>query len=151
MFRARFTAGAGTIFVKLSDFITETFTWWNAQTMGTRFHTWRYGEFVGTDDFGNRYFRTKGGKIDPALGFERRWVIYNGVAEATAIPPGWHAWMHQRSDVPPSQETYVPHEWEKPHRANPTGTVNAYHPPGSAIGFGHRPEVTGDYKAWTPE
>ncbi|TCK31651.1 NADH:ubiquinone oxidoreductase subunit [Ancylobacter aquaticus] len=151
MFRARFTAGAGTNFVKLSDFITETFTWWNAQTMGTRFHTWRHGEFVGTDDFGNRYYRTKGGRIDPSLGFERRWVIFNGVAEATKIPPGWHAWMHQRSDVPPSQETYVAHEWEKPHRPNPTGTVDAYHPPGSAIGFGHRPEVTGDYKAWTPE
>ena len=49
-----------------------------------------YGEVVGEDEFGNRYYRTKGGKIDPSLGFERRWVIYNGVAEASTIPPSWH-------------------------------------------------------------
>ncbi|MCS0501794.1 NADH:ubiquinone oxidoreductase subunit NDUFA12 [Ancylobacter mangrovi] len=137
--------------VTFSDFLTEMFTWWNGQTMGTRFHTWRYGELVGEDEFGNRYYRAKGGKIDPTLGFQRRWVIFNGPAEATAIPPGWHAWMHQRSDVPPSEENYVPREWQKPHRPNPTGTPAAYRPPGSTLGFGHRPAVTGDYKAWTPE
>ena len=27
--------------------------------------TWLYGEPVGEDEFGNRYYRTKGGKIDP--------------------------------------------------------------------------------------
>jgi len=74
--------------VNFSSFLTECFTWWNGQTMGTRFHTWRKGEFVGEDEFGNRYYRTKGGKIDPALGFERRWVIFNGYAEASAISPG---------------------------------------------------------------
>ena len=37
------------------------------------------------DEFGNRYFRTRNGKIDPTLGFERRWVIYNGLAETTAV------------------------------------------------------------------
>lgn len=142
---------AGTISVKLYDILIETFTWWNGQTMGTRFYTWRFGEKVGTDEFGNTYYRYKGGKIDPTLGFERRWVIFNGLAEATAIPPGWHAWMHQRSDVPPSEENYTPREWEKPHRANPTGTANAYRPPGSTLGTGHRPAVTGDYRAWTPE
>ncbi|HSI42628.1 MAG TPA: NADH:ubiquinone oxidoreductase subunit NDUFA12 [Xanthobacteraceae bacterium] len=137
--------------MNFSTFITEVFTWWNGQTMGTRFHTWRHGEFVGEDDFGNRYFRTRGGAKDAALGFQRRWVIYNGVAEATAIPPGWHAWMHQRSDVPPSHETYDAREWEKPHRANPTGTAAAYRPPGSTLASGQRPAVTGDYKAWSPE
>jgi NADH:ubiquinone oxidoreductase subunit len=128
--------------VNLSTFFTEVFTWWNGQTMGTR---------LGDDEFGNRYYRTKGGKIDPALGFERRWVIFNGVAEASAIPPGWHAWMHQRSDVPPTEEAYKAHPWEKPHRPNATGTPGAYRPPGSTLGYGHRPAVTGDYKAWTPE
>jgi NADH:ubiquinone oxidoreductase subunit len=137
--------------VNLSTFFTEVFTWWNGQTMGTRLHTWRFGEFVGDDEAGNRYYRTKGGKIDPALGFERRWVIFNGVAEASAIPPGWHAWMHQRSDVPPTEEAYKAHPWEKPHRPNATGTPGAYRPPGSTLGYGHRPAVTGDYKAWTPE
>ena len=78
-------------------------------------------------------------------------MIYNGPAEASAIPPGWHAWMHQRSDIPPSQDNYKPHEWEMPHRANATGTPGAYRPPGSTVGLGQRPAVTGDYNAWTPE
>ena len=55
-----------------------------------------------TDEFGNRYYRTKGGKIDPTLGFERRWVIYNGVAEASTVPPSWHGWLHHTVDVPPT-------------------------------------------------
>ena len=75
--------------MKLSTFLTRCFTWWNEQTFGTQVWTSLYGEAVGDDEFGNRYFRTKGGKIDPALGFERRWVIYNGVAEASRVPPEW--------------------------------------------------------------
>ena len=71
----------------MKTFFLRFFTWWNGQTFGTLLTTSLYGEFVGEDEFGNRYYRTKGGKIDPALGFERRWVIYNGVAEASSVPP----------------------------------------------------------------
>ncbi|HEY4972054.1 MAG TPA: NADH-ubiquinone oxidoreductase subunit NDUFA12 family protein, partial [Steroidobacteraceae bacterium] len=62
----------------MKSFLLKLFTWWNSQTFGTQFWTWRYGEAVGEDEFGNRYYRTKGGKIDRGLGFERRWVIFNG-------------------------------------------------------------------------
>src|SRR5687767_9188327 len=68
-------------------FFLRFFTWWNGQTFGTQLWTWLYGELVGQDEFGNRYYRTKGGKIDPVLLMERRWVIYNGEAEASAVPP----------------------------------------------------------------
>ena len=81
----------------MKSFLLKFFTWWNGQTFGTQFWTWMYGEAVGEDEFGNRYYRTKGGKIDKALRFERRWVIFNGYAEASVIPPSWHGWMHQRS------------------------------------------------------
>src|ERR1700730_2297963 len=73
--------------MKVSTFFTRVFTWWNGQTFGTQVWTSLYGEVVGDDEFGNRYYRTKGGKIDPALGFERRWVIYNGYAEASTVGP----------------------------------------------------------------
>ena len=53
----------------MKQFLTRFFTWWNGQTFGTQLWTWLYGEFVGEDEFGNRYYRTKGGKIDPTLGF----------------------------------------------------------------------------------
>ena len=91
----------------MKTFFLRFFTWWNGQTFGTQLWTWLYGEFVGEDEFGNRYYRTKGGKIDPTLGFERRWVIYNGFAEASTVPPSWHGWLHHTVDVPPTQESYA--------------------------------------------
>jgi NADH:ubiquinone oxidoreductase subunit len=134
----------------MKRFLQLFFTWWNGATFGTLLWTRRYGELVGEDQAGNRYYRTKGGAIDPSLHFERRWVIYNGEAEASVIPPEWHGWMHHTVDVPPTQESYRPYEWEKPHRPNLTGTPAAYRPPGSTLVPGHRPKATGDYKAWVP-
>ena len=95
--------------MKLKTFFLRTFTWWNGQTFGTQVWTALYGEFVGEDEFGNRYYRTKGGKIDPALGFERRWVTYSGYAEASQIGPAWHGWIHHTVDIPPTEEKYRPH------------------------------------------
>jgi NADH:ubiquinone oxidoreductase subunit len=134
----------------LKTFTVRTFTWWNSQTFGTQWWTYRYGEFVGDDEFGNRYYRTKGGKIDPTLGLERRWVVYNGLAEATMVPPSWHGWLHHSANVPPTEEKVTVWPWEKPHRPNLTGTPNAYRPSGSILGEGRRPAATGDYKAWVP-
>jgi len=70
----------------MKQFFLKVFTWWNGQTFGTQLWTWRFGEVVGQDGQGNTYYRTKGRKIDPTLGFERRWVVYNGLAEASRIP-----------------------------------------------------------------
>ena len=95
---------------------------------------------MGEDEFGNRYFRTKGGKIDPSLGFERRWVIYPGYRRGLDIPPSWHGWMHHTVDTPPTQENYTPRDWQKPHRPNLTGTPGAYRPPGSTLAQGQRPQ-----------
>ncbi|WP_407050901.1 NADH:ubiquinone oxidoreductase subunit NDUFA12 [Methyloraptor flagellatus] len=135
----------------MKEFLLQLFTWWNGQTMGTRFHTWRHGEKVGTDAFGNTYYRTRGGAIDPVLGFERRWVIYNGEAEASKIPPGWYGWMHHKLDVVPDDENFVARPWMKPHRPNQTGTAGAYRPKGSILSTGERPHATGDYRAWQPD
>jgi NADH:ubiquinone oxidoreductase subunit len=134
----------------MKTFLLRVFTWWNGQTFGTQVWTKLYGEFVGTDEFGNRYYRTRDGKIDPTLGFERRWVIYNGLVEASKVPPNWHGWLHQTDDVPPPLDTTKPHPWEKPHRPNLTGTPYAHRPSGSTLAQGRRPKATGDYKAWTP-
>ena len=130
----------------MKTFLLQFFTWWNGQTLGTRFFTWRKGSKVGEDQFGNVYYQ--GGK--DVYGRPRRWVIYKGVAEASKIPPGWHGWMHHRVDTPPSSENYRPHEWQKPHQPNLTGTPDAYRPKGSVLSTGARPRVTGDYDAWTP-
>jgi NADH:ubiquinone oxidoreductase subunit len=119
------------------QWLLQILTWWNGQTLNTRFHTWRNGELVGQDEFGNSYYRTNGGKLDPALGYERRWVIYAGESDGSKT-------------TPPTAETYVAREWEMPHQANMTGTAQAYRPAGSLSMGGVRPAATGDYKAWTP-
>ena len=99
-----------------------------------------YGELVGEDEFGNRYYRTRGGKIDPTLLMERRWVIYNGVAEPSMVPPSWHGWLHHTVDTPPTEENYKPRSWQKPHRPNLTGTPAAHRPTGSTLAPGPPPE-----------
>ena len=134
----------------LKLFFLRYFTWWNGATLNTLFYTSRKGELVGHDQFGNAYYRTKGGLIDPALGFERRWVIYNGVSEASMTPPGWNGWLHHTVDVPPSEEDYKPHPWELPHIGNPTGTPAAIRPKGSILNRGPRQPSAGDYEAWSP-
>lgn len=123
------------------NWFIQIFTWWNRSTWGTRFYTWRKGTRVGEDQFGNVYYEGDGG---------RRWVQYNGYAEASTIPPGWHGWMHFRTDTPPSREDYKPYEWSLPHRPNLTGTPGAYFPPGSLSNPADRPKVAGDYEAWRP-
>jgi len=60
----------------MKTFLLRIFTWWNGQTFGTQVWTKLYGEFVGDDAFGNRYYRTRNGKIDPTLGFERRGLAW---------------------------------------------------------------------------
>jgi NADH:ubiquinone oxidoreductase subunit len=127
--------------------LLQIFTWWSGQTIGVRFHTWRNGERVGEDAMGNVYYQ--GGK--DSEGRTRRWVIYNGPSEPSMIPPGWHGWMHHRTDVAPPSETYTTKPWEKPHQENLTGTGRAYRPKGSILNQGARPTVTGDYDAWTPK
>lgn len=129
----------------------QIFAWWDGTTWGTSFTTWRRGEYVGSDEFGNRYFRTRKGRKDPALGIERRWVIYNGEAEASRIPPAWHRWMHHTSDEPPSEVDYAPREWEKSARPNMTGTAGAHRPRGSILRPDPDAAITKGYDAWTPD
>ena len=128
------------------EFLRQFFTWWSGQTLNTRYYTWRKGEPVGVDELGNRYYRAKSALPESIA--ERRWVIFKGYSEASAIPPGWHGWMHHRFSAPPAP--YVPRDWQKPHIANPTGSAAAYRPPGSIAGPTRAP-VEPDYEAWKPE
>jgi len=116
-------------------------------SLGTRLFTWLHGELVGTDSFGNRYYRDK---RTAGQGRERRWVLYKGEPEASKVPPEWHAWLHRTIDQPPTGPRQ-PIPWEKPHTPNRTGTAEAYRPSGSLLEAGRRPHATGDYEAWRPE
>ena len=117
------------------------------QQFTTRFHTWFTGELVGTDAFGNRYYRGKGAKLQ---GRERRWVIYNGDVDASRVPPEWHAWLHHTTDKPLTESAAKARPWQKEHTPNLTGTPDAYRPAGHDLKGGKRAAATGDYEAWTP-
>lgn len=60
-------------------------TWWNGQTIGTQIYTSRHGVKVGEDEQGNIYYQTRDA---------RRWVIYNGEAEASRGGLAWLAAPH---------------------------------------------------------
>ena len=53
----------------MKQFLLKFFTWWNGQTFGTQLWTWRFGELVGQDEQGNRYYRTIGRQDRPDAGF----------------------------------------------------------------------------------
>ncbi len=116
-------------------------------TLGTRLYTLLFGELVGEDELGNRYFR---GKRAGAHRRGRRWVLYSGEAEASRVPPEWHAWLHHMVEHPPSDRPPRRYPWQKQYEPNLTGTPAAYHPPGHEYEGGQRPTTTGDYEPWRP-
>jgi len=114
-------------------------------TIGTQLFTWLKGHAVGRDAEGNTYYTEK----RPRRGTRtRRWVIYAGDAEASRVPPEWHAWLHYTADQPLTG-TDRP-GWVQPHQPNLTGTASAYLPPGHDLKGGRRERATGDYEAWQP-
>jgi NADH:ubiquinone oxidoreductase subunit len=123
------------------NFILRALTWWNSQTWGTQFFTWRKGVRVGEDEQGNVYFRSRDDK--------KRWVIYNGEMQASRISPEWHGWMHFTWNETPLDRPLARKSWEKPHAENLTGTAQAYAPAGSLRQA--RPADRRDYEAWQPE
>jgi len=129
--------------------LAKLFSWWNGATVGTLVTVKGRGDLVGTDEFGNRYFQSR--DTVSYDGRRRRWVLYNGYAEASKVPPDWHGWLRYTYDEPPSQTPLPRKSWEKSHLPNLTGTPMAWLPPGSLAGRGVRPAADGDYEAWTPE
>jgi NADH:ubiquinone oxidoreductase subunit len=121
--------------------LAQMFTWWNGPTIATRVFTSRHGKRVGEDSQGNVYYQSADGA--------RRWVIYDGEAEASRVPPEWHGWLHHTWQEPPTVAPLKRKPWEKPHQPNLTGTDLAYRPPGSILS--PRPKAPQDYEAWTPD
>jgi NADH:ubiquinone oxidoreductase subunit len=117
-------------------------TWWNGSTLNTQIYTARKGTKVGEDEQGNVFYRN----ADDT----RRWVIFNGEAEASRVSPDWHGWLHHTYKDAPTKTPLKHKAWEKPHQENLTGTMLAYAPAGSIRG-GKQPVARNDYEAWSPE
>ncbi|MDT7933573.1 MAG: NADH:ubiquinone oxidoreductase subunit NDUFA12 [Sphingomonadaceae bacterium] len=126
----------------MPGFLSKIFAWWRGSNFGARLDA-ASGRFVGEDQFGNRYYTRANGK--------RRFVIYNGMSEASLIPPEWHLWLHGRDMPPPSEKPLPRPRWAKPWVPNLTGTPYAHMPSGALPKAGVRARATGDYEAWAPD
>lgn len=91
---------------------------------------------VGFDEFGNEYFQNKEGK---------RFVVYNGIVEASKIPAEWHGWMHYSTNIIPTKIDTHKFSWQKIHIPNLTGTINAYSPTKSKT-----KNTNSEYEPWKP-
>ena len=94
------------------------FTWWNKQTFGTMLKTLFFGKYVGTDEYGNKYYKSSKNE---------RWVIYSNDIEATKITSDWYLWMHHTTDLVPTFKENK-YSWQKKHSENKTGTSESYKP-----------------------
>lgn len=114
-----------------------------------RFYTWRHGEYVGTDRFGNKYYQERSIRDGWR---QRRWCLFADSVEASNTPPEWFGWLHYTLPKPLDESNSPYHKpWQQEYVPNLTGTKLAYLPPGHELEGGHRPKATGDYQAWTPE
>ena len=89
-----------------------------------KIYSYFFAKKIGVDDYGNKYFEKK--KLTRKNNFrKRRFVIYNGVVEASKIPQEWNAWLHHMSNDIPNKNEEKP-LWMKDHIPNLTGTPFAY-------------------------
>ena len=123
--------------------LAKLFTWWDGATIGTLLFSARNGRKVGEDDSGNRYFVSRDGT--------RRWVLYNGINDASRVPPEWHGWLHHSYDGLPDEVLPPAQPWQTAAQPNLTGTSAAYRPAGALERGGERACATGDYAAWSPD
>lgn len=130
--------------------LKQIFTWWSGHTIGALFDIKRRGNYVGTDEYGNRYFEERKPSLE---GRKRRYVMYKGLAEPSKVPADWHGWLHHIVQDPPTKNPLPRKEWETDHKPNMTGTPYATKPKGSLSTYGEsdRQRATGDYEAWSPD
>ena len=98
-------------------FLKIIFTWWNKQTFGTFLKNIFFGKFVGSDQYGNKYYKSKN---------DERWVVYSTNIEATKITSDWYLWIHHTIDkIPDNNKQSL---MAKKHLENQTGTINSHKP-----------------------
>jgi NADH:ubiquinone oxidoreductase subunit len=127
--------------------LSKIFTWWNGATLGALYDIGRRSTLVGTDEQGNKYYQERVASRD---GKPRRYVVYEGVAEGSRVPPDWHGWMHYTNEESPIDQPLKRQVWEQDHQPNLTGTIFAHRPPGSMARSG-RTDLMDEYEPWRPE
>ena len=118
--------------------ISNFFTWWDGQTIGTVIYTKFFGKFVGKDEFGNSYFTTSDGK--------KRWVNYRGLCDASRISPSWHSWLHKTTDNVPFLEIEKKLKNKSDINFTLSETLDKYHPNDTKNHL-----ILTEYETWKPK
>lgn len=79
-----------------------------------------FGKKIGKDAFNNTYYS---GIIFKK---EKRWVLYNGMVEASKIPSAWDMWLRFMINNP--KDIKKQFFWELEHLPNLSGTKFAFNP-----------------------
>ena len=89
--------------------------------IGTILHSFLNGKKVGEDNQGNKFYIHKKNK-------KKRWVLYKKNIDPTNLEVKWQIWLTENdkdNEIIISNSSY---KWQKNKKANPTGTVDSYHP-----------------------
>nr|XP_018908911.1 PREDICTED: probable NADH dehydrogenase [ubiquinone] 1 alpha subcomplex subunit 12 [Bemisia tabaci] len=88
----------------------------------------KWGELVGEDKFGNKYY-----KNDYYFYGRNRWVEYNDKVwldyDGSQVCPEWYGWLHYKTDYLPHEDPGRPvYPWMQDHTQNLSGTRQQYIP-----------------------
>ncbi len=118
-------------------------------SLRTWIYTFLFGNLVGYDMLGNRYYQRKSNNRTANNGRSERWVVYNGVIEASFIPPMWHSWLHHNTDDFPPDGLTKPNKKEIEAARSRVG--KKYFPPGHMSLDKKRAQKKRHYQSWSPE
>ena len=114
----------------------------------TKIRTFFFYNYIGKDQFGNKYYEQKPRKEVGAL---KRIVKYNGLPEASKVPPGWHGWLHHNNNNIPNNQTNQEYHWQRQHLPNLSGTVHLKLPTKYIDNSKNDTNNETQYNAWAPK
>ncbi len=106
---------------------------------GTLIYSFLFGEKVGQDIKGNKFFINRGKK-------NKKWVLFKSKVDPTQLSVEWHQWLTDldKFDVP--KTSLKNYKWQKDRDSNRTGTKKAYHPKSS----NEKIKTENSTKIWSP-
>ena len=132
------------------NLLKAIFTWWTGSHDRSHAPDQKRRRVGGRGRSRDRYYET----VDKKWNYDgrnRRFVIYNGYADASRVGSDWHGWLHHTFAEPPTRAPLARRAWERNHQPNLTGTLRAWRPRGSIARGGERAPASGDYQPWTPD
>lgn len=103
--------------------------------------------FIGEDEFNNRYFEKK----TESYG-RHRWVEYvdERNPDSLKVTPEWHAWLHHNIDIAPVKVPLPKPMYQTDAVGNSTGTRNAYFQPNHRLAKEFAGTAEEKYEMWKP-